>query len=150
MGVKQFANFDGASAMSNLAALQNATASDKDTVDSSATAARTGQQMLVMQNSKVQGVLAGLADIDDASNKMLDINSMMDAMDDYIQKALAGNIGVPINYYLKPITKSQLAEMWIAKYYPGRYLTISGDDSGSGGPAPVGNGGNSGGGTTTS
>lgn len=149
MGVKQFANFDGASAMSNLAALQNATASDKDTVDSSATAARTGQQMLAMQNSKVQGVLAGLADIDDQSNKMLDINSMMDAMDDYIQKALAGNIGVPINYYLKPITKSQLAEMWIGKYYPGRYLTISGDDSGSGGPAPTGEGaGNAGGGTS--
>jgi hypothetical protein len=129
VGVKQFANFDGASAMQQLAALQNATAQDKDTVDSSATAARTGQQMLAMKNSQIKGVLSGLADLDEQANKMLDINSMMDAMDDYIQKALAGNIGVPINYYLKPVTKSQLAEMWIAKYYPGRYLTVSGDDS---------------------
>ena len=129
MGVKQFADFDGASSMKDLAALQNATAGDLDTVDSSATAARTGQQMITMKNTQIAGVLSALSDIQDASNKMLDINSMMDAMDDYIQKALAGNIGVPINYYLSPITKSQLAEMWIAKYYPGRYLTTAGDDS---------------------
>jgi hypothetical protein len=129
LGVKQFANFDGASAMNQLAALQNATAADKDTVDASAAAARTGQQMMVMKNTQIKGVLSGLSDIDDKSNKMLDINSMMDAMDDYIQKALQGNIGVPINYYLKPITKSQLAEMWVAKYYPGRYINMAGDDS---------------------
>ncbi|OQP60597.1 hypothetical protein A3860_32810 [Niastella vici] len=134
MAVQGFSQFDGAQAMTQLAALQNATAGDKDTVDSSASAARTGQQMLAMQNSKIQGVLSALAPIDNEQNKILDVNSMMDAMDDYIQKALAGNIGVPINYYLKPITKSQLAEMWVAKYYPGRYLNIAGDDSG-GGPA---------------
>jgi hypothetical protein len=129
MAVKQFAEFDGASSMKNLAALQTATASDKDTVDSAAEKARTGQQMMAMQNSKVTGVLAGLAPIDEKANKILDINSMMNAMEDYINKALAGNLGVPINYYLKPITKSQLAQMWVAKYYPGKFLAISGDDS---------------------
>lgn len=142
MAVDKFASFDGASSMNQLAALQNATASDMDTVDSAATAARTGQQMLAMTNTKVQGVLTGLAQIDEQANKILDINSMMDAMDDYIQKALAGNIGVPINYYLKPITKSELAQMWVAKYYPGRYLNIAGDDSG-GGPAGSTSGGSS-------
>ncbi|RPE08662.1 hypothetical protein EGT74_16620 [Chitinophaga lutea] len=149
LGVKQFASFDGATAMQQLAALQNATAGDMDTVDSSATAARTGQQMLSMQNAKIQGVLTGLADIDDGANKMLDINSMMDAMDDYIQKALAGNIGVPINYYLKPITKSQLAEMWVSKYYPNKYTSVSGDDSTPSGGGGTDNSGSSGGGATS-
>ncbi|RAJ04232.1 hypothetical protein LX64_03112 [Chitinophaga skermanii] len=129
LGVKQFANFDGAGAMNQLAALQNATAADKDTVDSSATAARTGQQMIALKNAQVKGVLSGLADIDDKSNKMLDINSMMDALDDYIQKALGNIIGVPLNYYLKPITKPQLAQMWVNKYYPNKYIAVSGDDS---------------------
>jgi hypothetical protein len=50
---------------------------------------------------------------------------------------------VPINYYLKPITKAQLAQMWVAKYYPGKYLAISGDDS-----TPPSGGGNTGGGGT--
>lgn len=149
MGVKQFADFDGASSMKDLAALQNATSADKDTVDSAATEARTGGQMLAMKNTQITGVLSALSDIQDQSNKMLDINSMMDAMDDYIQKALAGNIGVPINYYLKPITKSQLAQMWVAKYYPGMYVTSGGDDSQPAEPAnPAGGGSGSGGATS--
>ncbi len=130
MAVQQFSDFDGAAAMGKLAALQTATAGDKSTVDSAANQARAGSQMLAMENSKVTAVLSGLAAIDDGQNKMIDINSMMDALDDYIQKALEGNIGVPINYYLKPITKSELAEMWVAKYFPNKYLTVtSGDDS---------------------
>jgi hypothetical protein len=129
LAVQKYSNFDGASTMQALGALQGATASDNDSVGKAADDARTGAQMLAMQTSQVKGVLSGLADIDDQANKILDINSMMDALDDYVQKALAGNLGVPINYFIKPITKSQLAEMWMSKYYPGQYLAISGDDS---------------------
>jgi len=145
MGVQQFTDFDGATAMGKLATLQNATAGDKQTVDSAADKARTGQQMLAMENSKVTAVLSGLSLIDDGANKMLDINSMMDALDDYIQKALAGNIGVPINYYLKAVTASELAEMWMTKYYPNKYLAISGDDSASTSGGASGGGASSGG-----
>ncbi len=141
MAVQQFATFDGAESMKQLAALQNATAGDKDSIDASAAAARTGQQMVALKNAQVKGVLEGLGTIDDQANKILDINSMMDAMDDYIQKALAGNLGVPINYYLKFITKAQLAEMWVAKYFPNKFLSISGDDSGSTGNGGSGTGG---------
>lgn len=130
LSVKKFATFDGASAMASIQTLQNATATDADTASSAADAARTGGQMTAMQSTQIKSVLSGLGDIDDQSNKMLDINSMMDAMDDYLTKISGdGFFGVPINYYLKPITKSQLAEMWVSKYYPGQYLSISGDDS---------------------
>lgn len=133
IGVKTFADFDPAKMMNNLATLANATSADKTTVDQSASAARTGAQMLAIQGSTVQNVMLGLAQIDDGANKVLDVNSMMTAFEDYVNKAIAGNIGVPINYYLKPITRAQLAQMWVAKYYPGEYLAISGDDAGNSG-----------------
>jgi hypothetical protein len=143
MGVQSFADDDGSKSMAALMKLQNATATAQDSVDASSAAARTGKQMVVMQNSKIDAALSALAKIDDGQNKIIDTNSMMDALDDYIQKALAGNLGVPINYYLKPVTRSQLAQMWMAKYFPGKYLAISGDDSQ---PATGGGGGNTGGG----
>ncbi|MBR9919259.1 MAG: hypothetical protein GYB31_00365 [Bacteroidetes bacterium] len=130
MAVKQFATFDGAESMDKLSQLQNATAGDKDSVDKAATDARTGAQMMAMENTKIKGVLEGLAPLQEKANKILDINSMMVGMEDYIDKAMADNFqGVPINYYTKPITKGQLAQMWVAKYFPGKYLSISGDDS---------------------
>jgi hypothetical protein len=130
MAVQGFTDDDGAKSMAALKTLQNATADDMTTVDSAAANARTGQQMISMQSAKVNAVLSGLAPIDNNNNKMLDTNSMIDAMDDYITKCLNGNIGVPINYYTKPITQSQLAQMWLAKYYPNKYNQAGkGDDS---------------------
>ena len=125
LAVKEFTKFDGASAMDQLASLQNATSGDKASVDKSAESARLGQQMVSLQNAKIQGVLTGLSDIDDGENKILDINSMMTALEDYINKALSGELGMPINYYLKPITKAQLAQLWVNKYFPDKFLKVT-------------------------
>ncbi|EHK47766.1 uncharacterized protein TrAtP1_012078 [Trichoderma atroviride] len=129
LGVKQFASFDPRSSMEQIQEIQNATVADQATVDSAAAAARTGGEMVAMQGGKVKAALSALGDIDKENNKILDINSMMEALDDYIAKAANLTGGVPINYYLKPITKDMLAEMWISKYYPGEYMQIKGDDS---------------------
>lgn len=129
IGVKQFADFDPAKMMDKLATLANSTSSEKKSVAESAAAARTGKQMIEIQGATVNNVMLGLAQIDDGANQMLDVNSLMTAFEDYVSKAIAGEIGVPINYYVKNITRAQLAQMWVAKYFPGQYLAISGDDS---------------------
>lgn len=49
----------------------------------SAEASRTGQQMVAMKSGDIKAALTALADIDDGANKILDINSMMTALDDY-------------------------------------------------------------------
>lgn len=120
LGVKQLADFDPAKEMERLAALQGATAESGNTVSSAAEAARTGQQMITLQNSTITSTLTGLADIDDGQNSIIDINSMMTGMDDYIQKCVSAdeNVGVPINYYLKSMSKSDIARAWLHKYYP--------------------------------
>jgi hypothetical protein len=138
LGVQQFSDFSPDQMMKQLAVLQNANAGEKDTVSSSADKARVAGQLQAMQSTKIQSVMSGLAAIDDGQNKMLDINSLMTAFEDYLDKALAGNIGVPISYGLKPITRAQLAQMWMNKYYHGRYLGIAGDDSTSGDTAAQG------------
>lgn len=139
-GVKEFADFSPDKMMEKLATLANYTMSEKSTVGESAAAARAGGQLQAMQKGTVTSVLSGLADIEKTSNQMLDINSMMLAFDDYVTRAGAakdGTFGVPINYYLKPITRSQLAQMWMSKYFPNKYMSISGDDSPRPGAAPA-------------
>lgn len=139
MSVKAFDMNDDP--MKAVTAVQNATATEMDTIDSSASAARTGAEMQSMKASQVKSALSTLSDIDNQNNKIIDTNSMMDAMEDYINKCLAGNIGVPINYYIKPITKSQIAELWLAKYYPSKLTQIGGGDDSTPPPAPAPAGG---------
>ena len=143
MAVQSFTDFDGASSMKAVQTLQNATADDMTTIDSAASNARTGGQMVSMQSAKVTAALSGLSTIDNQNNKIIDTNSLMDAMEDYINKCLAGNLGVPINYYLKPITKSEITQMWLAKYYPNKYNQAgSGDDSAPSNNSAAGGSGN--------
>ncbi|GLS24569.1 hypothetical protein [Marinibactrum halimedae] len=129
LAVKQFSQFDPAEMMGKLADLQNATASEQASVTSAAQNARTGGQMMSIEAAKIKSVMSSVSEHQDGSNKMLDINSLMTAFTDFVNKAIAGNVGVPINFYLKPITASQLAQMWVAKYFPGKYVTSAGDDS---------------------
>jgi hypothetical protein len=138
IGVQGFAKFDPATAMSELASLQGATASDNNTISAAADAARTGQQMITLKNASITAALSGLADIDEKANLVIDTNSMMTAMDDYIQKCIAGgdNLGVPINYYLKPITQSMIARAWLAKYFPNRFNQAGAADDSTPVPLP--------------
>lgn len=128
MGVKQFADSNPDKEMQKLATLQGATATENNTLESSASAARTGKQMISLHNATIQSTLTGLSEIDDGQNGMIDINSLMTAMDDYVQKCSSGddNIGVPINYYLKSLDKATTLKAWLEKYYPKE--NISGGD----------------------
>lgn len=136
--VKKFVKFDGADMMEQLVTLQNREAADMTSVVTQANAARTGAQMASLQAGKISAVMTGLQVIDEKKNRMLDINSMFTAFEDYVKKVIEGKdsiFGVPINYYIKPITKSALAHLWVSKYYP-QYLAISEDDSKPAGNPP--------------
>lgn len=128
LGVKKFAESDPAKEMEKLATLQGATATENNSLESASNAARTGGQMISLHNATIKSTLTGLAEIDDGKNGVIDVTSLMIAMDDYITKCTSGdnNIGVPINYYLKSIDKTATLKAWLEKYYPKE--NISGGD----------------------
>lgn len=128
LGVKQFADMSPAANMEAIAKIQGSTVGDQESTQKAAEAARTGQQMISLQTAKIESALSALKDTDERSNKILDINSMMAALDDFVAKAAEGEGGVPLNVYLKDVTKIDLAELWIAKYYPQK-VQIRVDDS---------------------
>ncbi len=136
IGVKQFANFDPNAMMGDLQKLSNFTAADRKTVQQSASAARTKGEFVQLKTAEITSVMQALSKLDDGSNKMLDISSMMLAFEDYVKACSeakgteeGAKVGVPINYYTKPITRAQLAQMWVSKYYPKKYVTPTGDDT---------------------
>ncbi|MFT4850916.1 MAG: hypothetical protein ACI83B_003478 [Sediminicola sp.] len=115
--------------MSQLAAIQGASDTEVNSMSTDAAKARMGESFMQLNNSYVKGVVSNLGEIDNANNKVIDTNSMMTAFDDYVQKAIAGECGVPINFFLKPITSKQLAKAWLYKFSPLKAMGVSsGDD----------------------
>ena len=123
--------------MGQLAAIQGASDTEVNTMGAGANKAKAGESFMQLNNAYVKNVVSSLGAYDTKNNKVINTNSMMTAFDDYVQKAIAGKCGVPINFFLKPITSRQLAEAWLKKFYPGEFIgESSGDDNEKGADTP--------------
>lgn len=120
--VKKLAG-DPSTYMDQLATIQGSSNSDLTTVASAAAASKEGQSLSTLSTDYMKAAVSALGSIDTANNQVIDTNSMMTAFDDYVQKAIAGEAGVPINFFLKPITARQIAKLWVNKYYPNQFKT---------------------------
>jgi len=76
----------------------------------------------ILKREQTDSTQSSLGEYDDKNNKVIDTNSLMTAMEDYVEKAIAGDAGVPINFFLKPITANELAEAYLNKYYPREFV----------------------------
>ena len=81
------------------------------------------------QENTIKFSLGAFANNKNGEDKVLDAESLVAALDDYLAKAADGNVGLPINYYLKDIDQKMLAEMWVAKYYPSKYMSLKYNDT---------------------
>ena len=115
--------------MSDLSAIQGASNDEVTTTASAAEKAKTGQSFMQIKNDFISNAVSALTKADTASNKVIDTNSLMTAFESYVNKASSGEAGIPINFFLKPITPKQLASAYLAKFSPKKYWQYSsGDD----------------------
>lgn len=105
--------------MGNLMAIQSTAT---DAVNSSpanlARNARTGNQMQQLSNQHLNTSVEKLEEENTESNKVINCASMMTAFTDYIQKCKEGKCGIPINFFLKELTKADIAKCYIRNFYP--------------------------------
>jgi hypothetical protein len=57
-----------------------------------------------------------------------DISSMIAELDGCLKNAANGSSGESLNYYVKDITFDTLVEMWMAKYFPGKFMGLWNDE----------------------
>ena len=71
-----------------------------------------------MKSDYIKAAVDAVGNIDEQANQVIDLNSLQVALDDYVARASDGKTGVPINFYIKYVTKRDIAEAWMNKYYP--------------------------------
>eukprot|EP00547_Thalassionema_nitzschioides_P016388 CAMPEP_0194251302 /NCGR_PEP_ID=MMETSP0158-20130606/25133_1 /TAXON_ID=33649 /ORGANISM="Thalassionema nitzschioides, Strain L26-B" /LENGTH=484 /DNA_ID=CAMNT_0038988405 /DNA_START=14 /DNA_END=1464 /DNA_ORIENTATION=- len=93
----------------------NGDPSDK-TEESLANRQKRMSQFLNFTTSHIQSSTSALEKIE-TENRVIDIDSMIFAFSDFIDKASKGEGGVPIQFYLKQIRKNDIAKEYIKKFY---------------------------------
>ena len=88
------------------------------TASSMADTSLKGGQRVAMQSGLMQSVIQGLGTIDHGSNKVVDLNTLMNAFDNYItQVSDPKSVGIPISFIFRKISKAQIARLWLDKYF---------------------------------
>lgn len=104
--------------MDQLATMQEANSSGMVSVAARAEQARKGNAIEQMKADFVRSAVSAVDEVATAHNKVIDMNSLMTALDDFVERANQGDGGVPINFYIKYVTDRTIARQWLQKYYP--------------------------------
>lgn len=120
LGVNKVIQPDPEKLRSYLTVLDQSMPDSESTIETNSKESQKGNRLLYIQSETTKNIMQQLGNIDHGSNKIIDINSMMSAFENYLQsiKTKDESLGIPINFYLKKISRSQLANLWINKYYP--------------------------------
>ena len=119
MGVKSFAKFDPQSMMDQLSVMDSSTQSSMKSLEQEVSSSKKKGEISQVDANNKHALMSGLDTSDKRKNSVLNTESMMTAMDDFVKQAQEIEGGVPISFYLKPIKKYTLLKGWMDKYHPG-------------------------------
>lgn len=83
------------------------------------------------QMDKIKEMLEALNDGSTSEASVINAETMMHAFDNYLSMANVGdvtNLGVPVNYFVGPISKLFIVDKWMQKYFPDETFDDSNDD----------------------
>mmetsp|Transcript_37145 Transcript_37145/g.42384 ORF Transcript_37145/g.42384 Transcript_37145/m.42384 type:complete len:504 (-) Transcript_37145:35-1546(-) len=132
-------DMDPETVMSQLSAItESSNAGVNSSMESQMEEGRKGGQFMSLNRDYMDNTVANISEQQTEANKVIDQNSMMTAFQDYVDKASAGESGVPINFYIKRLTKNDVAKSYIRRFYPTGILTPKDAQRGTLGQEPAG------------
>lgn len=93
---------------------------DTASVKSEAEEARQHALVNSIRNARIGSILSGMSKCDDEKNSILDMKTLVNALDNYIQAIGRKNetVGVPTSFFIHRLTKAEIAKLWLKRYAP--------------------------------
>lgn len=125
---KNFSDIDNDLSIAKIFSMQDAE-NIKNSPSSSAENTKRKKNILGIEAEKLKSATSALSEIDLAQNKNIDINSLMRALDNFLENADKNNSGAPISFYVTKINKMQIIKEWLNKYNTELMYTKKQDDN---------------------
>ncbi len=114
--IKAFADISADKLTAHFNALENTYGYGGETVSTMAQTANKDGKAVALQNAGTQSLMMGLSKIEQRKDKEMDISSLLTAFDDYIGKVANAQTGVPMHFFVKRFSKTDLERQWRQKY----------------------------------
>lgn len=105
--------------MNQLAVIRDASANVTDqSMEAIGNKARMGQQFMTLNSEYLKSTVSALGAYDNDQNQVLDMNTFFMALTDFLNKAVSGDAGTPLQYSIRKLKKEDIARAYIQKFYP--------------------------------
>ena len=91
--------------------------SNQTTTSNSDKNTKRKKNILSIEGEKLKSVMTAFSEIDLIKNQTIDINSLMQTLDNFIENADKNNSGAPIGFYMTKVNKVQIIKNWLNKHY---------------------------------
>jgi len=110
--------------MAQLAAISgDANSGVNSSMQSEGEEGKKGAQYMSLNSEYMKNAVSSIDELETTTNKVIDTNSMMMAYQDFVEKAQAGEGGIPTTFFLKDFTKEDIAKIYIRRFYPDGMLS---------------------------
>ena len=124
----QFSGNEVDHAISTIAATDNDDAmaignsADVSTVANSADNEIERSRKVAIENAKIKSVMSGMEKMNTEKVKVMDVNSLMEAFEGYLQNIQSSDsaVGIPVRFFIKKISKKSIIKEWLNKNYPSK------------------------------
>jgi hypothetical protein len=93
------------------------TGGEAGSIDSDAARSKKVNQAVKLQNARTNSLIRALNEADRGANRVLDVNSLMGAFENYLAAIQKEGAGVPTGFHLRAIGKPEIAKLWLQRNF---------------------------------
>jgi hypothetical protein len=74
-----------------------------------------------LHSMRIKNIMNTISEIEDRKDRVMDVSSLMTAFENYVDGIAKGsNAGIPVNFFIKKLTKPEIIKLWRNKYLSDR------------------------------
>jgi hypothetical protein len=93
------------------------TGGETESIDSDAARSKKVSQAVKLQGARTNSLIRALNEADRGANRVLDVNSLMGAFENYLAAIQKEGAGVPTGFHLRTIGKREIAKLWLKRNF---------------------------------
>jgi hypothetical protein len=100
-----------------LSAMGENNGAEADSIDSDAARSKKVSQAVKLQSARTNSLIRTLNEVDRGANRVLDVNSLLGAFENYLASIHNEGAGIPTGFYIRHIGKREIANLWLKRNF---------------------------------
>ena len=117
LSISKIAQPDPRESIALLTQLDEGNGGEPESIDADADRSKKVNQAVKLQGARANSLIRALNEVDRGANRVLDINSLLGAFENYLAAINKEGAGIPTGFYTRSLEKREIAKLWLKRNF---------------------------------